>query len=125
MIITIPWSSLCPDNQRAMPIRMGAKGVRVMTSQKYRKSKDAIGAEALAVVSRIPHFDDDASLELRATFWLPNARRTDVTNYAKGLLDALIGIVYRDDWQVVSSTWERAGIDRKNPRVILHLWEQE
>lgn len=50
--------------------------------------------------------------------WLPDARRRDLDNLQKAVLDALQRAgAFRDDSQIVDLRIRRAGIDRENPRL--------
>ena len=49
--------------------------------------------------------------------------KPDVTNYAKGIEDALNGIVYKDDSQIVELTIRKFYSD--NPRVEIEIKKQE
>lgn len=54
--------------------------------------------------------------------WVPDARRRDLDNLLKATLDAAVhaGLLL-DDSQITDLRIYRAGIDRKNPRIILWL----
>jgi crossover junction endodeoxyribonuclease RusA len=47
-------------------------------------------------------------------------RERDIDNFSKLLLDALTGIVYEDDSQIVSLTITKA-YDKENPRVDVEI----
>ena len=56
---------------------------------------------------------------VRLSFYMPDKRRTDLTNKAESILDFLVdnNILADDSWQVVSNIClECKGIDRENPR---------
>ncbi len=58
--------------------------------------------------------------EVQLEFWLPDKRRTDLTNKAESVMDLLVdtGVIEDDNWQVIPRILlHGAGIDRKNPRV--------
>ncbi len=79
----------------------------------------------------------DASEQLRAQgaqsvevgkaslcFFVPDARRTDLTNKAESIMDLLVdcGIIADDCWQVIGEVVLKcAGIDRVNPRCEIVL----
>lgn len=105
------------DNHRLTPARIG-KAVRLITAKAYRQAKaDAEGS--LVLQWRGPKLSGDIALSARAYF--PDARKRDAGNYRKLITDALSGIAYTDDSQLARETWERAGIDRDNPRVDLTI----
>lgn len=110
--LTLPWSVVLHDNHRLMPIKVG-KAVRLITSPAYRTAKH--GAERLlkAQWKGQPLAGD---VILTAVVWVPDLRKRDAGNYRKLCTDALSGIAYGDDAQLVSETWRKA-LDRENPRV--------
>ena len=64
----------------------------------------------------------ETSSKIKAEFWLPDNRKTDLTNKAESIMDLLVdnGIMQDDSWQVISDLHLSAkGIDKKNPRVII------
>jgi crossover junction endodeoxyribonuclease RusA len=63
---------------------------------------------------RRPMFDGELIVEI--TLFFPDNRRRDIDNYSKILLDALTGIVWKDDSQIVRATVEKK-VDVKNPRI--------
>ena len=138
--LDIPWAHLCPDNQKQIPVPVIAKYAgqrcvsRLMTLSRYKNGKAAIALVAADVIdnfhkSVFPLFDEATPLSLIATAYPPNRRKTDPINYAKGICDALQGIVYVDDNQIVSNgPWIRGRVDKDNPRievVITPLDEEE
>ena len=50
-----------------------------------------------------------------------DARRYDIDNLLKALLDSMKGVVFVDDYNVDKITIERGAIDRENPRVEVKL----
>lgn len=86
-------------------------GRRIMTP-KARVAKEAIGFEANAQYHGEPLEGD---LHLRVEFYYPDKRNRDLDNI-KGLLDALTGILYRDDGQIVRLDLAKH-LDRENPRI--------
>ena len=64
------------------------------------------------------------SVSVRIRFFVPDARRRDVDNLAKGVLDSLNGIIWRDDSQVTGMELLKA-IDRENPRTEVEVVIQE
>lgn len=111
--ITLPWAVLAADNHRLTPSRG-----RLVKSSEYRK-RMAIASLMLRGLWREPIIRGPVRLHARLHF--PDRRKRDAGNYRKFLTDCLSGIAYVDDSDVWSETWERAGIDRENPRVELHI----
>lgn len=62
----------------------------------------------------------DGQVHISMFFYLPDARRRDGGNMAKAIEDALNGVAYGDDSQIVSCVWCIA-IDRENPRAEVRL----
>lgn len=61
-------------------------------------------------------------------FFMPDARRTDLTNKAESVMDLLVdcGILKDDCWQVVNEVVLKCcGIDRENPRCEIYLRGEE
>lgn len=52
--------------------------------------------------------------------WHGTRRTTDVDNFNKLVLDAMTGIVYEDDSQIVELTI-RKGYDKENPRIEVDI----
>lgn len=115
MTITIPWPHVKPDNHRAIPVRRHGV-LRLIASPEYRQAKAAC---ELLVRSQWRQPPLAGELALVARFWFPDYRKRDQTNYAKLLQDALSGIVYADDSQLVDVRLVRVAVDKANPRVEL------
>jgi Holliday junction resolvase RusA-like endonuclease len=111
--LTLPWVVVQHDNHRLMPARVG-KAVRLITSPAYRHAKAVAETMLAAQWGEAPLA---GAVTLVADVWMPDARKRDAGNYRKLITDALSGIAYRDDAQLVSETWRKSGIDRENPRV--------
>lgn len=56
-------------------------------------------------------------------FYVPDLRRRDVDNLEKNVLDALVGVIYADDAQVVHVLDKFKRLDRENPRTLVELHE--
>ena len=120
------------------------KGGKAYTPQKTRRYEEAVrGAAMLAAQAQgfVKH-DDDTPLEACISAWFPipaswpkkkraAARsgalypvvKPDADNLAKAILDALNGIAYRDDKQVVSCAVRKRYTfrDDDTPRVVVHI----
>lgn len=90
-------------------------GRRIMTKE-ARTKKEAIGWEARAQYQGEPL---EGPLKLSVAFWWPDKRNHDIDNI-KGLLDALTGILWEDDGQIVELHLTK-GIDATNPRVEISI----
>lgn len=113
--LTLPWAVLAHDNHRFIP-RRGGKGL--IAAPAYREAKRQT-AMLLTIAWRGPTYSRPVELTARAFF--PDARKRDAGNYRKLITDALTGIAYTDDSLVHREVWERAGIDRTNPRIELTI----
>jgi Holliday junction resolvase RusA-like endonuclease len=65
-------------------------------------------------------FTGKINVELQ--FFLPDKRRKDWDNLAKNVMDAMNGIVYKDDSQVTMATVEKA-YDKNEPGVYVLITE--
>jgi Holliday junction resolvase RusA-like endonuclease len=112
--LVIPYGLLARDNERIGGMVRG----RLLLSKRYRPRKDAMHVLARAQVK------DDClvgPIRLRGVAYWPDKRKRDLLFFAKGLHDALEGVCYGDDVQLVEVTYRVGGIDRANPRVELEL----
>lgn len=61
-------------------------------------------------------------------FWLPDARKCDLTNKAESLMDLLVDTktIMDDSWQIVPKLILISnGIDRENPRAEIEIKKKE
>lgn len=76
------------------------------TPAKTREAETKISVMALAEIKKQhyngDHFDEEVLLEI--TFYCKNHRNIDVDNCAKLVMDALNGVAYKDDRQVIGLT---------------------
>ena len=92
------------------------KGRRLLT-RKGRECKEAMGWEAREQYRGEPV---EGPLKVKIALWWPTKRNHDVDNI-KSLLDAVTGILWQDDGQIVELTIKK-GYDKENPRVDLELY---
>ena len=118
MKVVLPWDAVLHDNHRFIAIRRG-RGARLIASPEYREKKKLAEARLCAQWHHTPKLEGE--LKLHADCYFPDRRRRDAGNYRKLITDCLSGIAYADDSQLVSETWERAGLDRENPRIEITL----
>lgn len=59
---------------------------------------------------------------LEMDFFMGNARKVDGDNLQKTVMDALNGVAWRDDSQVIEWTGHKH-VDREMPRTELRVWE--
>lgn len=58
-------------------------------------------------------------------FYAPDERKADLSNKAESIMDLLVdaGVLRDDSWFVVPHLdLSMAGVDRKNPRALIHLY---
>lgn len=91
---------------------------RMVKSDEARKYQTGAGWCARAAGAQL--IDGDVALELR--LFRPQ-RRGDLDNRIKAVLDALNGVLYKDDKQVVELHAFLAD-DKHNPRVEVTIWER-
>lgn len=80
--------------------RVNSKGVKVFGYRDKRVTvwQDKVGWAARAKMGGRPPLRDDLNITIR--FTRANKRRVDIDNLSKAVLDAMNGIVYKDDQQV-------------------------
>jgi Holliday junction resolvase RusA-like endonuclease len=115
LTLTLPWGVLCSDNKRHT-LRDG----QVRSTRAYTAAMENVQLIAYGAV-RGPRPKYRSVVELRAVCHFPDNRKRDAGNYRKLITDALTGIAYTDDSLVHREVWERAGIDRANPRIELTI----
>jgi len=59
-------------------------------------------------------------LAIQITYYFPDRRWRDVTNYDKPILDALVGLAYKDDSQIVTAILHKA-VDPASPRTEIRI----
>lgn len=105
---TLPWALLVSDNLHVGPNANRAKW------RTYRERRDAMHAAfADAAEDQAPL---DGPCALTVIFYPPNFRRRDVSNFLKALGDALQGVAYYNDDQLVQYVYGRQPPDRAHPR---------
>jgi Holliday junction resolvase RusA-like endonuclease len=71
-----------------------AESFRMASAREYKEKVRKIASNVFTKV--IPH----KKVEMRINYFHPEERRMDMDNVAKCIMDALIGIAYKDDRQV-------------------------
>lgn len=122
--LTLPWSALCPDNEResaGLTMRGGKPLPRKVMTARYREARNKIIGVARELMRTENAAPFDVPLSLVAHVFTPTQRRVDVANFAKGVHDALNKIVYTDDNWLYDVRWVRCGMDMDRPRVELEI----
>lgn len=99
-----------PGNPLSVNHLYGQHGKRRFLYAAGKKYKDLVASIAK------PYFKEplDGNVSLEITYYFPDKRRRDVTNYDKSPIDALSGIAFQDDCQV-QTCMLRKHIDKDNP----------
>lgn len=95
----------------------GRMAGRIYVRADARSAKDDIGWEARTQFRYKP-FSADLIVEMKV-FW-PDRRRRDIDNGTKAFLDALTGVLWLDDSQIIKLTLYKM-LDKQNPRVELEI----
>lgn len=88
------------------------------TPRLTRLAENTVAWEAQAVMSGTPPITGSVAVTLR--FFMATARRVDVDNLTKLVLDALNRIVWEDDSQIVHVAATKT-IDREHPRTEIEV----
>ena len=86
-----------------------------------------MAAEILALLNR-GHAPIDTPVNVEEIFYMPTARRVDLTNLQEAVDDALVrGKVLKDDNVNIVAGHEgsRVLIDRRNPKIIIRITPAE
>ncbi len=92
---------------------------RMLISAEGRAYKKTVGQ--LCLIQRVKPLLGEIALTV--TVYRP-AKRGDLDNYFKGLMDSLNGIAWMDDSQIVEIHAFRKD-DKHDPRIEIEIWEQE
>lgn len=92
-------------------------------SQKVKEWQGTVSWSATAKMIDRDLLTGDVCVKL--FFCLPDKRRRDWDNLAKGVMDALNGVVYRDDSQVVEAHIAKIVDRRVRPGVKVEILERE
>ncbi len=102
-----------PKERPRVILRPGRRAT-AYTPQRTRAWEGYVGDVARLAMAGRPPLTGPVELTLR--IWRATAARADGDNILKGVSDALNGIVWEDDSQIVTCHWYKA-IDRDRPRV--------
>ena len=107
------------------------KGRAVVTSANpnIKGWRDLIASEARVQMQGLPPVD--GPVEVRASFYLPRPKsvkrasptvKPDLDKLARGLLDALTNVVYRDDAQVTNLQVSKHYVTDEVPNPCVGIW---
>jgi len=113
--LVLPWSCLVSDNRHRGPVSSRADAAA------YKLARTRAHADAAEQWG--PRAPFSGRIALVARIFPPNAQRRDVGNFAKCVKDALSGVAYADDVQVVDERWIKAAIDVDRPRAEILIEE--
>jgi len=120
------------SKSESKPIRFTVDGHTISKSNSYRIAgsrmyKTKMCAQWERVVSGIasmapdcPQEPSSGSIYIEARFYFQDGRRRDIDGPLKSLLDAMNGVIYNDDSQIVKLVVEKF-IDRQNPRTEVEI----
>ena len=112
--LVLPWDVLVSDNLNKGVARREDRAKLA----RYQEGKAALKVEARRQYAGEPLI---CPLRVSTTFYPPDLRRRDMTNFLKGVYDALQGICYADDFQIADGDQHRKDPDRLNPRAVVTI----
>lgn len=98
-------------------LHMTVAGGRKVLTTRARASKEALAWEAkIQCTKKEPR---KGPIRAQIDLYVPDNRKRDLDNI-KGLIDAMTGILWVDDSQIVDLHITKT-VDRENPRVVISL----
>ncbi len=96
----------------------------VRVSQKGKQFKDNVADYVFweCDIPETPVFKTD-QIKINLTLNFKENRKRDIDNYCKGIFDALTGILWADDSQIVSLHIERNSGTKQPDNFVLEVWE--
>ena len=124
--LVINHEPISPVNQyKARAIRKGRTHMAMMYIDKrfldYKTSVETIARDYAAEHDITP---TDSMVEVKADFYFGTRRRKDLPNAGKLEFDALNGIIWEDDSQIVKLSTEKR-YDKENPRTEIKVYKIE
>jgi Holliday junction resolvase RusA-like endonuclease len=122
--ITIHEEPKSPINQyKARSIRKGKKIITMMyLESKFSEYQKLFEIEARSIVNRTKQEPFTGPVRVEAKFYFGTKRIKDLQNCCKLELDALNGLIYKDDSQVHKIEMEKH-YDKGDPRVELKIYQ--
>lgn len=112
MKFTVPGAPVPKERPRVV-------GRRAFTPQRTRDYEARVKACAIRAGVKIATL---APVRVEVVAYCQDARRRDLDNLCKSILDPLNGLIYADDSQIVRLVAEKR-IDRENPRAEIEIEE--
>jgi crossover junction endodeoxyribonuclease RusA len=114
-----PSITFCIPGRPVPAARMTVRGkFRKRQAQRYLEFKTIAGYHALMAMGSKPPMSGPIRIE--CTVWLSGGNRGDADNYLKAILDALNGIAWQDDKQVVDA---RITLNAGTDGVEVDIWQ--
>lgn len=123
--LRLPWSALVSDNDKYVGQVRHRKGeqkphAQLTLTPKYREAKAKVVEIASQVMAGMKKCKQPLRLVCRV--WVcDNRPGHDVANFAKGLLDAMQGVVYTNDELLHDVRFIRMGVDVDSPRADVEI----
>lgn len=117
--VTVPYT---PPSVNSYWRRTKHGGVRV--SEKGREFKQNVADYVFweCDIPETPVFKSD-KIKINLTLNFKEKRKRDIDNYCKGIFDALTGILWEDDSQIISLHIDRNIGTKEADNFILEVWE--
>jgi Holliday junction resolvase RusA-like endonuclease len=116
---TVPGKPV-PKQSFKVSIKNGS--VQGHTPARVKKYQQEVHYAAIEKLNEIGyHIEIGMSYFLWYTFYMPDNRRVDNDNLAKGTNDALNGVIWKDDTEIGDMFLQKR-IDKGNPRVEARIW---
>ena len=94
---------------------------RVVNGHAYTPSRTRVYEKAVRILAGAQWREPLAGpVEVEVCVWMPDYRRRDLDNCVKAITDALNGIAYADDSQIVRLVATK-GVDREYPRAFVKV----
>ena len=108
---------------------VNGRAVITSANKNLKGWRELISAEAREQMKGLPPYD--GPIEVRASFYLPRPKsvkrvsptvKPDLDKLARGLLDALTNVVYRDDAQVTNLQVSKHYVTDEVPNPCVGIW---
>lgn len=122
IVLTLPWSALCSDNQKSRASLRNGKPIIELTDH-YKRCK-GLTHDAARKLLGFP-YPEPAAVPLRvvAQVYVPDNRIHDAANFSKCCFDGLEGTIYTKDRWLHDVRWFIAAVDVDQPRAVLTFYQ--